>query len=100
MKPTSIHLALRAAVAGRRIASLRQLLLDHGVLAFAHAIANCSPRVAADALSLLSASQRTPVLRHLPLTVRNSLRPLGFALDQNISSACSMPPHELRRQFA
>lgn len=95
-----IYLALRAAVASRRITHLQQLFTEHGVLAFSDALLNCSPRVAADALSLLSASERTSILRHLPLTAREKLRPLGFELDQNIANPCRIPAHQLRRQFA
>lgn len=100
MKHPHLHIALRAAISARRIATLRQLFSEHGVLAFAQAIAAYSPRVAADALSLLSASERTSVLRHLPLTTREKLRPMGFEIDQNISTACRIPAHQLRRQFA
>lgn len=95
-----LYLALRAAVASRRIASLQQLFSEHGVIAFTDAIQTCSPRVAADALSLLSASERTSVLRHLPLSAREKLRPMGFDLDQNIGNPCRIPAHQLRRQFA
>lgn len=95
-----IYLALRAAVASRRIGNLQQLLTEHGVLAFTEALLNCSPRVAADALSLLSASERISVLRHLPQSAREKLRPMGFQLEQNITNPCRVPAHQLRRQFA
>ena len=95
-----IYLALRAAVASRRIGNLQQLLTEHGVLAFTEALLNCSPRVAADALSLISASERTSILRHLPQSAREKLRPMGFQLEQNITNPCRVPTHQLRRQFA
>lgn len=66
MNPTTFVPHLRAAIAARRPAALRQLIDDHGLVAFSNALAACSPRVAADALSLLPPAQCNAVLRHMP----------------------------------
>lgn len=92
MTRQALHAALRAAIAARDIAALRQLFSEYGVLAFAGAVSACSPRVAADALSLLISTERTAVLRHLPPTVRDSLRPLGLELGDHPGVACRSAP--------
>lgn len=76
----TLQIDLRAALLARQVAQVRVLLATHGLPAFARAIARCSPRVAADALSLLRPDDCQAVLRHLPHPVCESLRPLGMAL--------------------
>lgn len=78
MNRQDLHAALRAAIATRRVAQLRQLLADHGIMAFAGAVSSCSPRVGADALSLLTTAERTAVLHHLPRVSREALRQYGL----------------------
>lgn len=75
-----LHIALRAALLSRNVRQIRILLATYGLPAFSGAVAACSPRIAADALSLLSSDDRNAVLRHLPRPMCDSLRPLGIAL--------------------
>ena len=70
MNTTALVPSLRAAIVARRSAALRQLFDDHGLLAFSNAVTACSPRTAADALSLLPPAQRNAVLRHMPSSRR------------------------------
>lgn len=79
MTRQELHTALRAALQARNIQQLHALRDAHGLQAFAGAVAACSPRVAADALSLLPAPDRSAVLRQLPRPLRGSLRQLGMA---------------------
>lgn len=81
MNHPSLTAAVRAAIAAHRAPALRQLLAEHGSSAFAAAVATCSPRVAADILSLLAAPQRTQVLRQLPPLLLRHLRPLGLDME-------------------
>ncbi|MEB0113130.1 hypothetical protein RCH10_005298 [Variovorax sp. GrIS 2.14] len=62
---------LRSALAERRPVVLRHLLDLHGAAAFADGLAAWSPRLVADALSLLLQTQRMAVMRHLPFALRN-----------------------------
>ena len=70
MTREDLKIRLRLAIAERRPAALRQLLDHHGLAAFAAALAAWSPRVVADALSLLPQAERASVLRHLPAVLR------------------------------
>lgn len=80
MTRQSLTLALRAALMSRNVQQVRALLATYGLPAFSSAVALCSPRVAADALSLLPQSNRNAVLRHLPRKLCDSLSPLGIAV--------------------
>jgi hypothetical protein len=62
---------LRSALAERRPVVLQHLLDLHGAAAFADGLAAWSPRLVADALSLLLPTQRMAVMRYLPFTLRN-----------------------------
>ena len=73
MNHPALVMRLRAAVAAHLPADLEQLLADHGLVGFAAAVAACSPRVAADAVSMLPSAQRTAVSRHLPSCLRTTL---------------------------
>lgn len=75
-----LNIALRAALMSRNVHQVRDLLATHGLPSFAKALALCSPRVAADALSLLPQDKRNAVLRHLPRHLCDSLLPLGIAV--------------------
>lgn len=81
MPRPDLTLQLRAAIAARCPADLRQLLDDHGLVAFSAAIADCSPRLASDALSLLPPLQRGAVLRHMPSRRRAQLLRSDAAAD-------------------
>lgn len=70
MNQKNLSTCLRSALAERRIAAVRELLDHHGLVAFASALAAWSPRVVADALSLLPPAKRSAVLRHLPSALR------------------------------
>ena len=80
MHRQQLHLALRAALLSRNGLQIRAQLDTWGLANFSSAVAACSPRVAADALSLLPADERNAVLRHLPRLMCEKLRPLGIAL--------------------
>lgn len=69
--------ALRAAVAMRRTEALRHLLAAHGARAFALALAAQSPRVMADALSLLPVADRIRVRARLPHAAQRRLHEAG-----------------------
>lgn len=75
-----LHTALRAALLARDVRQIRDQLATHGPQAFSCAVAACSPRVAADVLSLLPLADRHAVLRRLPRALRDGLRPLGMAV--------------------
>ncbi|GAB2462608.1 hypothetical protein GCM10027082_12660 [Comamonas humi] len=77
MTRQALQAALREALAARRISLISDLLALHGQPAFADAVARCSPRVAADLLTLLDAAERDAVLRRLPRGLRAELRALG-----------------------
>ena len=79
MTRQNLQIALRAALLSRNVPQLHALLPTYGLPAFAQAVARCSPRVAADVLSLLPVAHRSAVLRHLPRPLCNSLQALGFA---------------------
>ena len=70
MNQKNLPVRLRSALAERRPTALRELLQHHGLVAFASALAAWSPRVVADALSLLPPPERSAVLRHLPSALR------------------------------
>ncbi|MBV8247649.1 MAG: hypothetical protein JO200_04275 [Comamonas sp.] len=80
MTRQQLHIALRTALLSRDVRQIRILLATYGLPAFSGAVAGCSPRTAADALSLLSSDDRHAVLCHLPRTLCEKLRPLGIAL--------------------
>ncbi|MDA8450534.1 hypothetical protein M5C97_17220 [Acidovorax sp. NCPPB 3859] len=65
--------ALRAAVASHRPAVLRSLLTSRGERAFAEALGDLSGRVIADALSMLTASERARVSSRLSRAARHRL---------------------------
>ena len=73
----ALQRALRAAIASHRSAVLCELLAVHGQRACALALAELSPRVIADALSMLSVSERAGVLRYLPRDARARLSAAG-----------------------
>lgn len=85
MTRQQLHIALRAALLARNVHQIRAQLATHGLQAFSCAVAACSPRVAADVLSLLPLADRQAVLRRLPRALCDSLRPLGMA-------AAAQPP--------
>ncbi|SEB24815.1 hypothetical protein [Variovorax sp. YR216] len=70
MNQKHLSTCLRSALAERRPAAVRELLDHHGLVPFASALAAWSPRVVADALSLLPPVRRSAVLRHLPSALR------------------------------
>lgn len=80
MTRQQLNIALRAALMSRNVHQVRALLATYGLPAFANAVAHCSPRVAADALSLLPQDKRSAVLRHLPRQLCDSLLSLGIAV--------------------
>ncbi len=82
--------SLRAALMDRNVCQVRALLATHGLVAFCNALSSCSPRVIADVLSLLQDSSREAVLRHLHSAQRESLKPLGIALQADQSAAAAM----------
>lgn len=75
-RPLRLYPALRARVLARDIPGLRHLLRAHGATAFAGALSSCSPRVAADVLSLLPMPDRLRVHPYLPTVLRAQVRPL------------------------
>jgi hypothetical protein len=74
----TLHLAMSAALAARRVDILRHLFIGHGASTFALAIAPRPSREAADVLSLLAPTQRTAVLRNLPEVARTRLAEAGM----------------------
>jgi len=73
MPNQDVSLALRRAIAGRRASELRQLLDERGLVTFANRLAHWSPRVIADAVTLLPVERQAAVLRHLPSRLRDQL---------------------------
>lgn len=71
-----LYITLRRLIGERAVPALRSQLLQHGPVLFARALALGSPRVVADALSLLPLSERIAVLRHLPAPLRDAMKPL------------------------
>ena len=90
-----LTLSLRTALIDRNVCQVRALLVTHGLTAFGCALAQFSPRVTADVLSLLKADDRTAVLRHLSSSQRDSLRPLGLVLSTSPAGADSRSPRLL-----
>ncbi len=76
MANQDFSLSLRRAVAGRHTSELRQLLDERGLATFASGLAHWSPRVIADAVTLLPVERQATVLRHLPSRLRDQLGPL------------------------
>lgn len=76
MSTTILSITVRRLIAERDVAGLRSQLLQHGPVMFARALSLGSPRVVADALSLLPISERINVLRHLPHPLRDAMKPL------------------------
>lgn len=95
MNHSALVMRLRAAVAARLPADLQQLLADHGLVAFATAVAACSPRVAADAVSMLPSAQRAAVSRHLPSCLRTSLS--ASRTEPSAPATFMRPPPLLKR---
>ena len=85
---------LRSALAERRPVVLRHLLHLHGAAAFADGVAAWSPRLVADALSLLLETQRMAVMRHLPFALRKHDLCIQVALRHSSGSAApaGLPP--------
>lgn len=79
-----LYITLRRLIGERDIVALRSLLLQHGAPLFARALALGSPRVIADALSLLPLHERITVLRHLPQPLRESMKPLCVGGSQRL----------------
>ena len=69
MNHPALVMRLRASVAARPPVDLRPLLADHRRVAFAAAVAACSPRVPADAVSMLP-STAASFVRPPPLLER------------------------------
>ncbi|HYQ21936.1 hypothetical protein [Stenotrophomonas sp.] len=93
-----LYISLRRLIGERDGAGLRSRLLQHGPVMFARSLALGSPRVVADALSLLTISERMNVLRHLPPSLRNAMKPLCIGGSQRLHLqpwSPSVPP--LRR---
>ncbi|WP_313203543.1 hypothetical protein [Stenotrophomonas sp.] len=79
-----LYISLRRLIGERDVAGLRSRLLQRGPVLFAHALALGSPRVVADALSLLPISERITVLRHLPHPLRDAMKPLCIGGSQRL----------------
>ncbi|WP_313144649.1 hypothetical protein [Stenotrophomonas sp.] len=79
-----LYISLRRLIGERDVAGLRSRLLQHGPVLFAHALALGSPRVVADALSMLPISERITVLRHLPHPLRDAMKPLCIGGSQRL----------------
>ena len=79
-----LYISLRRQIGERDVAGLRSRLLQHGAVMFARALALGSPRVVADALSLLPISERISVLRHLPHPLRDAMKPLCIGGSQRL----------------
>jgi len=79
-----LYISLRRLIGERDVAGLRSRLLQHGPVLFAHALALGSPRIVADALSLLPISERITVLRHLPHPLRDAMKPLCIGGSQRL----------------
>ncbi|KAA9001435.1 hypothetical protein FJU31_05565 [Stenotrophomonas cyclobalanopsidis] len=79
-----LYISLRRLIVERDVVGLRSRLLQHGPVLFAHALALGSPRVVADALSLLPIGERITVLRHLPHPLRDAMKPLCIGGSQRL----------------
>ncbi len=79
-----LYISLRRLIGERDVAGLRSRLLQRGPVLFAHALALGSPRVVADALSMLPISERITVLRHLPHPLRDAMKPLCIGGSQRL----------------
>ncbi|MGE6332799.1 hypothetical protein [Stenotrophomonas sp. NPDC077659] len=79
-----LYISLRRLIGERDAAGLRSRLLQHGPVMFARSLALGSPRVVADALSLLPISERINVVRHLPPSLRNAMKPLCIGGSQHL----------------
>lgn len=79
-----LYISLRRVIAERNVAGLRSRLLQHGPVLFACSLALGSPRIVADALSLLPISERINVLRHLPHPLRDAMKPLCMGGSQRL----------------
>lgn len=86
-----LYLHLRQLIATRNVAGLHDQLLQQGPARFAQALAATSPRVLADALSLLDFSARLVVLRHLPAPLREAMRPLCIGGSQRLHTRPMLP---------
>jgi len=86
-----LYLRLRQLIATRNVAGLHDQLLQQGPARFANTLATTSPRVVADALSLLSFSDRLVVLRHLPAPLRETMRPLCIGGSQRLHARPMLP---------
>ncbi|MDM0087426.1 MULTISPECIES: hypothetical protein [unclassified Variovorax] len=87
----ALQRALRAAIASHRSAVLCELLAVHGQRACALALADLSTRVIADALSMLSVTERAGVLRHLPRDARARLAAAGGIVHDTAHAPAVMP---------
>ena len=92
MSCKTLYITLRRLIAERDRAGLRSHLLQHGPVLFAHALALGSPRVVADALSLLPISERMTALRHLPHPLRDAMKPLCIGGSQRLQLQPWSPP--------
>lgn len=79
-----LYITLRRRIGERDVAALRSQLLQHGPVMFARSLSLGSPRVVADALSLLPISERITVLRHLPYPLRDAMKPLCIGGSQRL----------------
>ncbi|TDB33734.1 hypothetical protein TEP_08730 [Stenotrophomonas sp. TEPEL] len=79
-----LYITVRRLIGERDASGLRSLLLQHGPVLFARSLALGSPRVVADALSLLPISERINVLRHLPYPLRDAMKPLCIGGSQRL----------------
>ncbi|GEM_PF-156847 len=86
-----LYLRLRQLIATRNVAGLHDQLLRQGPVSFANTLATTSPRVVADALSLLNFSDRLVVLRHLPAPLRETMRPLCIGGSQRLRTRAMLP---------
>lgn len=96
MTRQQLQLALRAALAARRVPLISELLAVHGRSTFAAALAGCSPRTVADVLTLLRAAERDALLRELPRGLRSELRALGVGLAPGLPAWVRSGPQSLQ----
>lgn len=71
-----LYITLRRLIGERDVLALQHLLAMQGAALFARALGLGSPRIIADALSLLPIQDRVRVLRHLPADLRDTMKPL------------------------
>jgi len=79
-----LYITLRRLIGERDVSALRSQLLQQGAVLFARSLALGSPRVVADALSLLPIGERINVLRHLPHPLRDAMKPLCIGGSQRL----------------